>query len=448
MAKLFELDQNLCIGCSACVLGCQFENSGLESNWREVRTFNKIQIPDLAILNYSMACNHCEQAPCMKNCPALAYSRDLETGAVIIDQKKCIGCKYCTWNCPFDAPQYNEYQGVIEKCHFCNEKLQIGEDPACISACVTGALKYKEVTSTENTELQGFEHHDIKPSIRIIPNRISGGPKMYKQHADREDVEFVISNLPPIPSKIDAKKEWSLLVFTAMLPLLIGLYIANVFGVISITSLIYMLIVAIPTGLSTLHLGRKERAWRAILNIKSSWLSREILFFSVFTALSVCDILNVIPSWISYLAITSGVLTLLSAEMLYKPAINRHKLHSSSLLMSGLLYYSIFTGNPSIFLIVLFLKTALYFYRKFIFLNADKSIEELKFIIMRIGIGVVIPIFSYYYFGDLFHPIALISVVAGELIDRYEFYEEIDIINQEHNIRSDIQNHFTNRKES
>ena len=81
----------------------------------------------------------------MHSCPALAYERDAVTGAVLIRSELCIGCKYCSWACPYGAPQFEPDSGVMGKCTFCSHRLADGLKPACASLCPTGALDYAEV---------------------------------------------------------------------------------------------------------------------------------------------------------------------------------------------------------------------------------------------------------------------------------------------------------------
>ncbi|HAN79033.1 MAG TPA: 4Fe-4S ferredoxin, partial [Bacteroidales bacterium] len=80
MQYSFVFDTNKCVGCHACAVACSIENGGkAQINWREIQTYNRIKHPDLPLFHFSLACNHCEEAPCMKACPALAYSRNSET---------------------------------------------------------------------------------------------------------------------------------------------------------------------------------------------------------------------------------------------------------------------------------------------------------------------------------------------------------------------------------
>ena len=172
--KSFVLDLNRCTGCGACIVSCAIQNFGKQDlPWREIYTFNELLHPSLPLFNLSMACNHCEDPACAKNCPALAYTKDDKTGAVIIDQQKCIGCKFCTWACPYDAPRYVREKGVIQKCDFCIDRLNNNESPACISACPTDALNLddmetKKVNSNITGEVPGFTVTEINPGLKFI----------------------------------------------------------------------------------------------------------------------------------------------------------------------------------------------------------------------------------------------------------------------------------------
>ena len=73
--------------------------------------------PAYSRLNISMACNHCDNPVCLKGCPTRAYTKFAEYGAVLQDPDICFGCGYCTWVCPYNAPQLDTKGGHVSKCN-------------------------------------------------------------------------------------------------------------------------------------------------------------------------------------------------------------------------------------------------------------------------------------------------------------------------------------------
>jgi anaerobic dimethyl sulfoxide reductase subunit B (iron-sulfur subunit) len=96
---------------------------------------------DVFAYNLSMSCNHCEDPICVKNCPTQALFKRAD-GIVQIDQNLCIGCKYCSWVCPYGAPQFNPEKGVMGKCDFCADYIDQGKNPSCVDACPMRALDF------------------------------------------------------------------------------------------------------------------------------------------------------------------------------------------------------------------------------------------------------------------------------------------------------------------
>lgn len=128
----------------------------LEVNWRrvvEVSGGGWVQVSAAWVTsayayNISMSCNHCEKPICMEVCPAKAIHKRSD-GIVLIDAKKCMGCRYCAWACPYGAPQYDVAQGKITKCDFCVDLLEQGLPPVCVAACPLRAIEYGELSELE-----------------------------------------------------------------------------------------------------------------------------------------------------------------------------------------------------------------------------------------------------------------------------------------------------------
>jgi anaerobic dimethyl sulfoxide reductase subunit B len=134
----FFVDVTRCINCKTCEIACKdFTGAPAGCRPRRVRSFEGGEFPAVFAYNLAMSCNHCEDPACVKGCPAGAYSKRLADGIVVHDPAKCIGCRYCTWLCPYGAPQYDPHEGRVRKCNLC-----LGEaSPACVAACPTRAIE-------------------------------------------------------------------------------------------------------------------------------------------------------------------------------------------------------------------------------------------------------------------------------------------------------------------
>ena len=167
------LDYKRCIECRACEAACKQWN-GLEPGiqYRRVRVYESGTYPRPARLALSLACNHCENALCMKACPVKAIYRREQDGAVIIDQEKCIGCRFCEKWCPYGAPRFNAKANKMMKCTMCFDRLEQNLEPACSTICPTGALQFKpwdEIKDRYPAEAQNFPSPSAtRPQIRFV----------------------------------------------------------------------------------------------------------------------------------------------------------------------------------------------------------------------------------------------------------------------------------------
>jgi len=146
----FYFDSSACSGCKACQAACKDKN-GLPVGmlWRRVyevsgggwTRIGDAWTSDVFAYNISLSCNHCAQPICVEVCPARAITKRAD-GIVLIDQDKCLGCQYCSWACPYGAPQYDAQRGRMTKCDFCADYIDAGLPPACVAACPLRALDF------------------------------------------------------------------------------------------------------------------------------------------------------------------------------------------------------------------------------------------------------------------------------------------------------------------
>ncbi|MFQ6092812.1 MAG: 4Fe-4S dicluster domain-containing protein [bacterium] len=151
----WKIDLTKCVGCHTCEVACKAENNtypqyspiavkGVDAekvNWRVVIEKESGIFPTPKRDFITMSCNHCDEPACLKSCPVGAITKREEDGVVLIDQERCVGCRYCEWACPYGAPKFNTSTGKVEKCTFCSHRLAEGLEPACVSACMGRALE-------------------------------------------------------------------------------------------------------------------------------------------------------------------------------------------------------------------------------------------------------------------------------------------------------------------
>ncbi|MFN8442473.1 MAG: 4Fe-4S dicluster domain-containing protein [Caldilineaceae bacterium] len=147
------IDLTRCTGCQSCALACQVANdrpqtttppARLESDaYSFIDTRSSTAGDDSETIYVKRQCMHCLHPACVSACTVGAL-RKSETGPVVYDASKCIGCRYCQYACPFGVPTYDweNALGLIHKCQMCAARQQEGELPACIAACPNGALRF------------------------------------------------------------------------------------------------------------------------------------------------------------------------------------------------------------------------------------------------------------------------------------------------------------------
>lgn len=289
-----------CVGCRACEVACSIENDlGWGHSWRSVHTAER----ETGREHLSMACNHCDQAPCASQCPAGAIRRDASTGAMLVDARTCIGCRYCAWVCPFGAPRFDGATGVMHKCTSCAHRLADGGVPACVSACPTDALRFGPLEGELASSL--LPDSDAGPRLRF-----RSAPRPALRTSEEPDFDWPAPDPSGEIPRLGLGREWPLWLLTSCTSVVVGLELAgSTVGVGGAAALVAAM------GLSSTHLGRPARAWRAIRNLRRSWLSREIV------GIAGLALLLALGTWIELgpLAGAWGVLTVLVVDRVYAP---------------------------------------------------------------------------------------------------------------------------------
>ncbi|HSW06734.1 DmsC/YnfH family molybdoenzyme membrane anchor subunit [Aquabacterium sp.] len=319
-----------CIGCHACEAACSEKNDNpAHLAFRSVGYVEGGSFPDYKRMNISMACNHCDDPVCLKGCPTRAYTKHTEYGAVLQDPETCFGCGYCTWVCPYNAPQLDPVKGQVSKCNMCVDRLEVGLKPACVSACVGNALDFGVIENIPagrehaRVEIPGFPSPEItKPNIRFqqikqLPDEMKRTDSMpVKYHKDDKG-----RYRPAIDQKKGQAKHWNLarlssrenplVLFTLAAQAAAGAFalqfIGALVGVDGFTtfaqSAVYaplaifnLVLVAFGLFMSTMHLGKPKRFYRGFNNLRHSPVSREGLGIAIFIGALGLHILASLPA--------------------------------------------------------------------------------------------------------------------------------------------------------
>lgn len=177
----FVLESDSCIGCHACTVACKSEHDvpiGVNRTW--LKYVETGSFPNTGRSFTVMRCNHCDDAPCMKICPTSALHRT-DNGVVDFDDNICIGCKACMNACPYDAIYINPDTNVANKCNFCNHRVEVGLEPACVVVCPTHAIVSGDLDDP-NSEISKIVARD-KVSVRAPEQGTS--PKVYYRGVDQ-----------------------------------------------------------------------------------------------------------------------------------------------------------------------------------------------------------------------------------------------------------------------
>lgn len=210
----YALDISRCVGCRRCVYACVKENNQSRKpqiHWIRVLEMEKEKGVDLLHSNdqyshelvpadghfyFPVACQQCKNPPCVKVCPVNATWKEKD-GIVVVDYNWCIGCRFCMSACPYGARHFNwsepeipkeemntnthyygnrpRYNGVVEKCTFCIQRVRNGRYPACVEICPVGARKFGNILDPESEIRYILENK----RVLILKEELNTQPKFY-----------------------------------------------------------------------------------------------------------------------------------------------------------------------------------------------------------------------------------------------------------------------------
>jgi sulfite dehydrogenase (quinone) subunit SoeB len=196
------IDLDICVGCQACATSCKEWNTqgwagpltdedphGADPHGTWLNRVHSYEVGEGAsgqTVHFPRSCLHCETPACVTVCPTGASYKRAEDGIVLVNPDTCIGCKLCSWACPYGAREYDYSVGVMRKCTLCvdriyNETLDEADRvPACVKACPTGARAFGDLGDPDSTVSLAVLARDgyqlmpelgYKPVNRYLPPR-------------------------------------------------------------------------------------------------------------------------------------------------------------------------------------------------------------------------------------------------------------------------------------
>ncbi len=217
VAKL--IDVSTCIGCKACQVACSEwndlreevgENIGVYDNptdlsaqaWTVMR-FSEVETAGkLEWLIRKDGCMHCADPGCLKSCPSPGAIIQYKNGIVDFNEEFCIGCGYCVTGCPFNIPRISKEDGKAYKCSLCSDRVAVGQEPACVKTCPTGAISFgskEDMTELAARRVEDLKSRGYENAGLYDPAGVGGTHVMYVlHHADKPELYSGLRKDPSI----------------------------------------------------------------------------------------------------------------------------------------------------------------------------------------------------------------------------------------------------------
>ena len=223
------IDLDICVGCHACAVNCKEWNSGGHSapmtDWNaysgtesqdgddtgawgvwfnRVHTYEVSEGTQSRTVHFPRSCLHCEEPACVTVCPTGASYKREEDGIVLVNPDTCIGCKLCSWACPYGAREYDQTDGVMKKCTLCIDKIynenleEVDRVPACVSTCPAGARHFgdfNDPNSEVSVLVKDRQGYDLLPELGYKPTNKYLPPRPRRDEASEKQEQISILNM-------------------------------------------------------------------------------------------------------------------------------------------------------------------------------------------------------------------------------------------------------------
>jgi Fe-S-cluster-containing dehydrogenase component len=217
------IDLDVCVGCHACAVNCKEWNTGgvaapltdldpygadpLGVWFNRIHSYEAGEGAQSRTVNFPRSCLHCEEPACVTVCPTGASYKRAEDGIVLVNEDICIGCKLCSWACPYGAREYDYDAGVMKKCTLCidkiyNENLDVVDRvPACVATCPTSARHFGDLgdpNSDVSKLVQERGGYSLMPEMGYKPTNQYLPPRPRRVNAGDTGAPAQLTPVPPM----------------------------------------------------------------------------------------------------------------------------------------------------------------------------------------------------------------------------------------------------------